>query len=97
MADKKVELHEENLDEVAGGKKVSGKDVIDIAAGIVAGGVAAYQGYHQTKKILDAADGTTKSGGNSGSGINNSIGGKNNKSFQQGGSNQVGNNSKVSL
>ena len=57
---KKVELTEENLDEVAGGNKKNVKKTIAVAAGIVAAIIAGYQTYHKTSKLLDSSDGTSK-------------------------------------
>jgi len=100
MADKKkVELNEENLEEVAGGG-ITTKDAIAITAAVVAGSTAAYQGYYQTKKFLDSADGTSKAGdGKSANGttVNNSVSGTRNKSGLQGQNINLGSNSKFNL
>lgn len=58
---KKVELTEENLDEVAGGNKTV-KKTIAVSAAVVAAAIAGYQSYHQIDKLLNVSDGTAKNG-----------------------------------
>jgi len=57
--EKKVELTEENLDEVAGGNKTV-KKTIAVSAAVVAAAIAGYQSYHQIDKLLNVSDGTAK-------------------------------------
>ena len=56
---KKVELTEENLDEVAGGNKTV-KKTIAVSAAVVAAAIAGFQAYYHTDKLLNVSDGTAK-------------------------------------
>lgn len=98
--EKKVEIYEENLDEVAGGNNV--KKGIAVAAAIIAGTIVGYKTYNTTMNALNESDGTSKKGGNENKGggngnTNNSISGTRNKSYQQSKEINFGGNSNVSL
>ena len=84
--EKKVELNEENLEEVAGG--LNAKQVIAGAAAVAAGVVTGYATYNKTMSTLDGKDQKGGAGGNgsggSGSGISNNNSSSTQKVGQQG-------------